>query len=178
MSEIDYQFWNLILNAFTAIGTVGAVTISLYLTVWPKQKFKIHGVDVDVIYTGRTNNRPELDESNITFDIENKCDVQLHIFDVHIGYIFKEGVKLENNIPHGLILSFNKTFIPAKSRYHAKTKIPIRDLPHGTMDKVKTIKLRLGTSFGEKTLDLPQEWMSNYTRAIEKPAEKPIKEAA
>lgn len=176
MSELDYHFWNLILNAFTAVGTVGAVIISLYLTVWPKQKFKIHDANVGLEYKHRHSETPEFIKSKITFDIENKCDVQLHVFDVHINYMFKDGAELENNIPSGHVISFTKCFIPAKSRYHAATNLPHHNLPKGTMDKVKAIKLRLGTSFGEKTIDLPQEWMSNYTRAIEE--QKTVKEAA
>lgn len=87
MSETDYQLWNFIFNAFTAIGTVGAVIISLYITVWPKKKFKIHDVSVGLEYKIKNYN-PQLAKSVLTFDIENKCDVQLQIFDVQLNITF------------------------------------------------------------------------------------------
>jgi|GEM_PF-7046600 len=168
MSNLDYQFWNLILNAFTAIGTVGAVIISLYVTLWPKRKFKIHDVGVRLEMKVRKDNRPELMKSVITFDIENKCDVQMQVFDLHTHYVLGEKEERENCASSGHIISFTKCFIPAKSRYNAATMIPHHTLPNGAMNGVKDIKLCLGTSFGEKTIDLPKKWISNYVRAIEK----------
>lgn len=141
MTDETMSFWNFIFNAGTAIGTVGAVVISLVATLWPKKRFKVHNVEARAMHS-IVGNTVERTSSTLLLDVENCTEFQMQIFDARIHISDQESQ----------VLPFQNTLIPAMSRYSASTALPQGAVRNGAFKNPKKIKVTLGTSFGNSTV--------------------------
>lgn len=133
---------NLWFNGFTAVGTVGAVIMSLIMAR-PRKRFKVHKVEAQALHS-MNGNRIERTDGSLRVDIENCLEFQMQIFEARIH--ISDG--------NAQILSFQNCFIPAMSRYHAKTALHLSTVKKGAFKNAKKIKVTLGTSFGDKTIEV------------------------
>lgn len=140
----DYQLWSLVIGAFTALGTVGAVALSLWYNRPNKPRFKVLGVDSRVnMSVDKLGGKPT-NEHFALIHIENLRDVQMQVFRAFIN----QGGKGSGN-------EFSKNFIPALSVYPVKLDLnmyllePFEGSPRMTCNIV--------TSFGEVTYKLSED---------------------
>lgn len=140
----EYETWSLIVSGLAAAGTLAAVIISLVATLWPKTRFKIHLIDVIAIKQYTHIEDDGYDVSHLRFDVENKMDVQMQVFDARIH--FKGS---ENN--QAITLGFDETFVPPKSRYNVQVPLAEKCVKNGVCSNASKVVITLGTSFGEKT---------------------------
>ena len=137
----EYETWSLIVSGLAAAGTLAAVIISLVATLWPKTRFKIHLIDV---IADMSSDSKGYERSYLRFDVENKMDVQMQVFDARIH--FKGS---ENN--QSITLGFDMTFVPPKSRYNVQVPLAENCVKNGVCNSASKVVITLGTSFGEKT---------------------------
>lgn len=140
ITKDEMDFWSFIFNGFTAVGTVGAVIISLWLSR-PKKRFDIHKIEARAEHSLVGNRVERAQEGNLVLDIENCSEFQMQVFDARI-HINGESVQ---------VLPFNNCVISAMGRYHAKAVLPLSCVENGSFRTPKKVKVTVGTSFGNIT---------------------------
>lgn len=137
----EYEIWSLIISGLAAFATLAAVIISLVATLWPKTRFKIHLIDV---IAEIRHGSEGYERSHLRFDVENKMDVQMQVFNARIH--FKGS---ENN--QSISLGFENTFVPPQSRYNVQVALTENSVRNGVCSNASKVVITLSTSFGEKT---------------------------
>jgi len=74
-----------IISALTAIGTVGAVMLSLYLTVKDSKRFRIQKIEVY-----RLIKQDKKEESNLGVTFENLQNVQMEVISLELWFVNKK----------------------------------------------------------------------------------------
>lgn len=147
MTEETKLCWEFIFDAMTAFGTVGAVIISLALVLWPKKRFKVHGVSAHAAVNAReiqSAGYGSFESCNLRVDIENFLEHQMHVFSAQIHI----------NDESSEIIQFQNSPISAMGRYHAKAALLPRSVKKGGFKNPKKIKVTIGTSFGDQTVEV------------------------
>jgi hypothetical protein len=147
MTEETKTLWEFVFDAMTAFGTVGAVIISLVLVLWPKKRFKVHEVSAQAIVNAReiqSVGYGKFESCNLRVDIENFLEHQMQVFNARIHI----------NDESSQIIQFQNSPISAKGRYHAKAALPPQSVKKGDFKSPKKIKVTIGTSFGDQTVEV------------------------
>ena len=162
-----HQIISLVLDGFTAIGTVGAVIISLWLTVRKTPRFCIRDIQMarDITLDDGKNTS---EENFLIIKLENMLDTQMQVFEIAIQA--KDISKNKTGMTGcGVVIPLKQTFIPQRSIYNVR--MPIQsDYEPGTFKKAQKIRCVISTSFGDQETKFPADWKDRLCEALEKPA--------
>lgn len=74
----NFEIWSLVVSAFSAIGTVGAVAIALWATLHRRKRFAVKDIFFEGLSQtpkGDRQRQPELTEASVLFLIEKPSRV-------------------------------------------------------------------------------------------------------
>ena len=154
-----YQIIELIINGLTALGTVGAVIVSLWLARPHWQRYTIKDVRVSCIINGADNSQ----KSAMLIMLANHQNVPMEI--QYIALRFRCDL---SNSTSEKSWKCTQEFIPPLSQYEIKADI-IQEWAPGLISKADEITLSLKTSLGDKTIKFPKNYLAALTHAMEVP---------
>lgn len=162
----NVEFWGLIISAVSAIGTLAAVCLSLWLAFPNWKKYKVKNIRVSAMMKGG-----KLEESMMLIMIENRQNVPMEI--QYIEIVFRYNT--DNHTAHQQ-WNYKNEFIPALSQYEIKAGLK-QEWCGDELRKADKVTINLKTSLGDQTLDFPKSYLSTLFKCLEIPNET-IKEAA
>jgi hypothetical protein len=153
-----FEIWQLVLGGFAAIGTVGAVILSLWLSFRKKPYFQIR--DIQLLFERRVSGNGTLEEVGnfIIVKLENRMDAPMHVMQVGFDFGSKKPPKVAT-FRSGFSVGLDKIFIPAHSQYDVTAQLPSNEeaISYGSG---RTVTCRVTTNFGEKSKPLPEDWQA------------------
>lgn len=151
-----FQIWILIFSGFTAIGTVSAVIISLWVTLHRLTRFDVKGIRVY-----RLIKADKTEENTLFILFDNRQNIQMEILKVELAFN-KDSKRRESRQDW----TFKNEFIPPLSQY--EIKIPLhRAWAPDSLRKSDRIDLTIKTSFGNKTIPFPKKYKEGLFDSIE-----------
>jgi len=138
--------WELLYSGLTALGTVGAVIISLWLTLHKKQRFKVKETNVY-----RRINADRTEESYLGITFENLLEVQMEVHRVDLIFI-KERGRQKSSIGW----TCENEFIAPLSQYEIRFPLH-RSWAADSLRSANKIVCDIKTSFGNKTSHIPKK---------------------
>lgn len=168
---IAIEIYRLILETFTAIGTVGAVAVSLWVVLRKQPPFSIRNVHVSshiVTRTGKMRETGPAEEVThfLRLKIENLRNTRMQVFSVSLDADHSKGKQGLHQV--SMELSEPNVFIPESSIYEVQYKMDSKSVV-GTYSNAKDIILTLSTSFGSQSVPFPKEWRAQLYEALEEP---------
>lgn len=161
------EFYKLALDTFTALGTVGAVCLSLWLVLRKQPRFAVHKIEILTNIALDENHKEKSREHFIVVNLENFLDTKMHVFSISVHSV--SGDKKKTGLMgRGLVIPLKNTFIPEKSIYNVRQPIA-SNWEIGSISKAKQIICTVSTSFGDKEVEFPKEWRDRLYEAVEQP---------
>ncbi|WP_417841865.1 hypothetical protein [Terasakiella sp.] len=153
----NYEIWSLILNAFIAIGTVGAVVVALGNILINRVRYKISDIRVS-----KRINRDKTNDQFLHILFDNRSPARMEIFRVEITAFC-----MENTSSSSQGWTFKDEYIPEHSQY--EIEIPIQTNWAPGAFKNKETKIIVKTSLGDKVKEFPHKWKPLLTQCLEFP---------
>jgi len=151
------ELWNFIFSGLTAIGTVGAVVISLWLARPHWKRFTVKYVRVSCMIKNADNSQ----ESALFLMIHNHQNVPMEI--QHIALRFRD--KANNSVSEER-WKCEKEFIPPLSQYEIKADLK-QNWAVGAIAKADEITVSIKTSLGDKTISFPEKYLAALVKSLE-----------
>lgn len=159
--------YQLALDTFTALGTVGAVCLSLWLVLRKQPRFAIRKIEMMTEISLDEKHKEKSREHFLVVNLENFLDTKMHVFNISVNSV--SGDKKKTGLMGGgLVIPLKNTFIPEKSIYNVRQPIA-SDWEAGAFSKAKQITCTVSTSFGDKEVEFPKEWRDRLYEAVEQP---------
>jgi hypothetical protein len=164
----SYEISQLVIGSFAAVGTVGAVCLSLWYNRPNKAMFKILAAEARVMHnTAKVGGGISSTERYVLVKLQNRQNFQMQIF--------KAMIDCEGS---GTGVQYKNEFIPPLGTYNIKIDYELKN-NKDIFDKIKEtqkVSCTVNTSFGDKTYSLNKEEtkiLINHLNTI-----KPIQEKA
>ena len=141
----------LVFDGFTAIGTVGAVIISLWSVFHRKRKFEVKGFSVNC-----WENVSKLKKNCLSITFENLLEVPMELHAVELLFSTK---KMTAANRHGWTLK--DEFVAPLSQYEMLLPLE-RGWAYSSLGLADTVTCEVRTSFGNKSVPFPKkqvEWL-------------------
>jgi len=167
------EWINIIFNGLTSVGTVGAVALSLWFSRPNKTRFAIRDASILLEQTMDSHHKVVNKSYFLILKIENMLDAQMEIFSIRIEKDNKEqGL-------NAIVIPCERKFIPQKSIYEIRIKIP-KDTQFTSLSKKPKFCITVISSFGDRRIPLPKKWLNRFIESQKSiPQETiPRKEAA
>jgi hypothetical protein len=167
----NYELLSLIISALSAIGTVGAVVIALWITLHQRKRFKINSVRVSATMNLEKSDAQAmcLAEAKAHFLIENLQPFPIEVFSITISMVRSSKANKDGPTGIGIGEHLPKHIIPAQSQY--EVDIGILDRKVGfPKDEVGKISCEINTSAGSQTIPFPEKWRPLLLKALSFPA--------
>lgn len=153
------EMWHLIFNGFTAIGTVGAVVISLWVTLYRKRKFAIRDFSID-----KFQHIHSFKKSCLAVEFENFLETPMEIKSVDIEFIKK---KEKSRTVKGW--TFKDEYTAPLS--HHELVIPLqKEWTAGSLRSSDEINIIIKTTFGSRALPFPKRLTKTLCDRMEVPS--------
>ncbi|WP_425406846.1 hypothetical protein [Hwanghaeella sp.] len=156
----DFEIWSLVIGAFSAIGTVGAVAIALWATLHRRKRFVVKDIRINSTMefpNGNTGEKPELTESSVLFLLENRQEFQFEVFSASVT-VHEVAANGRSGIGgSGFASSYRGVFIPAQSQYEVKLDALGHKMPF-LRQRVGKITCEIKTSAGDVVVPFPDGW--------------------
>lgn len=171
----DYQIWSLVIGGLTAVGTVGAVVTSLWLSFRSRKAFEILSVEAVFNHTINADKQMVNTENLLVVTIKNMMDFPMHVKGLRLNYSrTKKKKALSGKTGHGLF--FDKMpIIPPHSQYPVYADI-FEDQEPECFNANRIVTCEVVTNFGEKSIRIPSDWQSRIYEVLTK--KEALKESA
>jgi hypothetical protein len=153
------ELWNLIFSGLTAIGTVGAVIISLWLARPHWKRFTVKYIHVSCMTTIKNSEHSQ--EGALFLMIHNHQNVPMEIQYIALRFRYKE-----NNRVSEQQWKCEKEFIPPLSQYEVKADLK-QGWAVGAVAKADEITVSLKTSLGDQTVPFPEKYLMALIKSLE-----------
>jgi hypothetical protein len=164
----DYELWSLVIDTTTAVGTMGAVIVALWVTLRQRVRFKIENIRMDMKYVQNDGEESSYEpEASLCLLVENHLPVPLELKECVISFpVSSTGTGIEKiDIDEPL----SEEFVPPLSSIEVKvdlTKCSVDDI---SKEKIGKIICILKTSAGNKVKKLPKRWREIFFICLEIP---------
>lgn len=164
------EIYKLTLDTFTALGTVGAVCLSLWLVLRKQPRFAVRKIEMMTEIVLDKEHKEKSRDHFLVVNLENFLDTRMHVFSISVNSA-RGDKKKTGLMGGGLIIPLKDTFIPEKSIYNIRQPI-VSNWEVGTFSKAKKITCTVSTSFGDQEVEFPQEWRERLCEAVEQPKQE------
>lgn len=138
----SFEMWHLIFEGFTAIGTVGAVIVSLWLASPNRKRFVIKDFKIRQII-----NEDKSEECILFITFENRQIAQMEIYSLTMEFTQKENISGPNRT-----WEFKEEYISLLSQSVKEIRLE-RIWGYKSLDKTESVILTIKTSLGDEVME-------------------------